>query len=53
MLEGQTIHDPLLLYFIAVKRQPFLISGFFDTGEFVLFKGLRGDKFYSLKLLNR
>jgi hypothetical protein len=38
MLEGETIHDPLLLYFIAIKRQPFLISGFLDTGEFVLLK---------------
>jgi hypothetical protein len=38
MLGGDTIHDPLLLYFIAVKRQPFLISGFLDTGEFVVLK---------------
>jgi hypothetical protein len=38
MLESEIINDQLLLYFIAVKRQPFLIPGFLDTGEFVVLK---------------
>ncbi|MHA1697945.1 MAG: hypothetical protein ACTSWN_03790 [Promethearchaeota archaeon] len=38
MLEKQNLKNPLILHFLFVKRQPFLISGFLDTDEFQLFK---------------
>ena len=49
MLEGDPIHDPLLIYFIAITRQPFLISGFLDTGEFVLLKDFAAREALGLK----
>ncbi|MFX0101644.1 MAG: hypothetical protein ACFFCS_18920 [Candidatus Hodarchaeota archaeon] len=38
MLEADSLKDPLLLHFLFVKRQPFVISGFLDSDEFSVFK---------------
>ncbi|MHA1683766.1 MAG: hypothetical protein ACTSUE_22700, partial [Promethearchaeota archaeon] len=38
MLEGKNLKEPLMLHFLFVKRQPFIISGFLDAGEFNVLK---------------